>query len=254
MNSKNRLFISIAVILVIVGAMAASFGRSLFMLDIPSVELPSIGITGDSSSSPGAQPEGDHYQSITVTPGTVQNVIATLSRSDSYYRELAVETFWEGGSSSVPVQTWVDNGWSHIRRVLPSGAIRHDLLGRDTLYYWYEGSQQYVQAPADLFSSDLSQRIPTFETVLELDSGSITAAGQEVLEDTLCIRTEVTDPEGSCLERYWVSVDTGLLVRAEREQDGLLVYRMSALSAATTPCPPSAAFSLPDGTVLHSVS
>ena len=254
MNSKNRLFISIAVILVIVGAMAASFGRSLFLLDTPSVVLPGASTGETPGSVSGPQTEGEHYQSVTVTTNTVQNVIATLFRSDSYYRELSVETFWTGGSSSQTVQTWVDGGWSHIRRILPSGAVRHDLLNGDTLYYWYEGAQQYEQAPADRYSGDLSQGIPTYETVLELDLGSITAAGQQVLENVLCIYTEAAAPDGSAAERYWVSTDTGLLVRAEREEAGQLVYRMTALAPVTTPCPPSAAFSLPDGTVLHSVS
>ena len=247
------MFISIAVILVIVGAMAASFGRSLFLLDTPSVVLPSISIGGEAASSSGTHTDNGHYQSVTVTPKTVQNVIATLARADSYYLELSVETFWAGGSSTVPVQTWVDNGWSHIRRTLPSGAVRHDLLGEGTLYYWYESAQQYIKAPAEEYSADLAQRIPTYETVLELEETSISAAEQRVLDDILCIYTEAAAADGST-ERYWVSIDTGLLLCAEREQDGQLVYRMTVRSPVTAPCPPSAAFSLPDGTVLHSVS
>ena len=41
MDPKNRLFIAIAVTVLIVGAMFTSFGRSLFVLNTPSVELPS---------------------------------------------------------------------------------------------------------------------------------------------------------------------------------------------------------------------
>ncbi|MFR6186108.1 MAG: hypothetical protein ACLUJG_11610 [Lawsonibacter sp.] len=33
-----------------------------------------------------------------VTPETVQSIVATLIRPDSYYRELTVETLWSGGS------------------------------------------------------------------------------------------------------------------------------------------------------------
>ena len=41
MDSKNRLLIAVAVTVLIVGAMLTSFGRSLFILRTPAVELPS---------------------------------------------------------------------------------------------------------------------------------------------------------------------------------------------------------------------
>lgn len=95
-----------------------------------------------------------------VTPQTVQSVIRTLERSTSYYWELTVETFWTGGSSATSVQTWVDGGWSHTRQVLPSGLIRHDLISEDTVYYWYEGSSDYLTAPAEGGSADLAPAHP----------------------------------------------------------------------------------------------
>ena len=42
MEPKNRLLIAIAVIVLIAAAMFTSFGRSLFALNTPSVELPSL--------------------------------------------------------------------------------------------------------------------------------------------------------------------------------------------------------------------
>lgn len=114
-----------------------------------------------------------------VTPQTVQSVIRTLERSTSYYWELTVETFWTGGSSATSVQTWVDGGWSHTRQVLPSGLIRHDLISEDTVYYWYEGSSDYLTAPAEGGSADLAQHIPTYETVLDADPEQITGTGYD---------------------------------------------------------------------------
>ena len=247
MDPKNRLFIAIAVTVLIVGAIFTSFGRSLLILNTPSVELPddSSSASGSSSSS-GSQSASDAYQLVSITPETVQNVIGkTLTRSDSYYREMTIETFWEGGSSLVTVQVWVDGGWTHTRMVLPSGAIRHNLVGSDTLYYWYEGSSQWLSAPADDLSADLSQQIPTYETVLEVPQEDITAAGYDMRGETSCIYVEVSKGADS-LSRYWVSVDYGLLVAAEEETDGQLTYRMTAY--APTSCPPDASFSLPDGT------
>ena len=246
MEPKNRLFIAIAVIVLIVGAMFTSFGRSLFTLDTPSVVLPNRGDSSSGGNSSSNSSLSNQYQKVEVTPQTVQDVIATLARSDSYYRESTVETFWEGGSSSISVQVWVNNGWTHSRQVLPSGTVRHDLVGKDILYYWYEGSTQWQSAPADGQSADLSQRLPTYERVLALDPKSITAAGYELRGEVPCVYVEVLSELSGGLERYWVSVDHGLLVAAEAEQDGALTYRMTAY--APLPCPSDASFSLPDGT------
>ena len=254
MEPKNRLAIAIAVIVLIVGAMFTSFGRSLFALNTPSIHLPSLG-----DGSQGGDASQDHagsgqYQRVEVTPATVQSVIATLERSDSYYRELTVETLWGDGSSAIQVQVWADGEWTHSRKVLPSGSIRHDLIGEGTLYYWYEGSQTYRSAPADSLSSDLAQRLPTYETVLELETEHITDAGYETRGDLPCVFVEVTLEEEDVVERYWIGVDSGLLVSAETDHNGQTVYRMTAYSPVTTPCPSNASFQLPDGTTFHSLT
>lgn len=238
-----------AIILLMGVAMFASFGRVLFAADTPEVILPSSsGEPGDASAS-GSQ--GQNYQRVEVTTQTVVGVTATLARPASYYRELTTETFWEGGSSSVQVQVWTDGGWSHSRQTLPSGVVRHDLTGEDTLYYWYDGSSQYKRAPADERSSDLAQRIPTYETVLELEPEDIVAAGYETRGELPCIFVEVRPGGSRQLQRFWISVESGLLVSAETEEDGQLIYRMTAYSPVQTPCPADGSFALPDGEVLH---
>ena len=251
MDSRNRKIIVLAIVLLIAGAMVASFGRSLFALNTPGLVLP------DSSASQG-DPSGsgspsEQYQQVSVNPRTAPAVVATLARPDSYYRELTVETFWAGGSSSVQVQVWADGGWSHSRQVRPSGVIRHDLTGEDTLYYWYEGSSRYETAPADERSSDLAQHIPTYETVVDLPPEEITAAGYVLRGELPCIFVEVQPEDSPLVYQYWVSVDSGLLVSAETLEDGELVYRMTAYSPVQAPCPADAQFRLPDGTVLHTV-
>ncbi len=246
MDSKNRLLIAVAVTVLIVGAMLTSFGRSLFILRTPAVELPSGSSSSPQEETPSGSPSGSgSYQTVAVTPQTVQAIIEyTLHRAESYYRELTIESFWEGGRSSLPVQVWVDGGWTHTRQVLSSGAVRHSLVKEDTLYYWYEGSSQWLSIPASSYAQDLSQRIPTYETVLDLDVDDITSAGYELHGDFPCIYVEVSHDTG-LLARYWVDVDSGLLVAAEEEENGQLTYRMTA--SVLFPCPDDASFSLPDG-------
>lgn len=249
MEQKNRLVIAVAIVALIVGAMFTSFGLNLFALNTPQVVLPSSSAGMADSSLPGTPEQS--YQRVEVTPQTVAGVVATLARPASYCRELTVETFWEGGSASSQVQVWQDGGWSHSRQPLPSGVVRHDLTDGETLYYWYEGSQQYETAPADERSSDLAQHIPTNETVLELDPDDILSAGYENRGELPCILVEVS--RGRTVQRFWISVDNGLLVSAEAEEHGQTVYRMTAYTPVQSPCPPEASFALPDGEVLHTV-
>lgn len=251
MEQKNRLMIVIAIVTLMVVAFAASFGRSLFAARTPEVILPSPGAGSVDISNAGNQEQD--YQRVEVTTQTVTGVIATLARPASYYRELTVETFWTGGSSASQVQVWTDGGWSHCVQTLPSGVVRHDLTGENTLYYWYDGDEQYMTAIADEKSSDLAQHIPTYETVLELEPSEISAAGYELQGELPCISVEVRHPGSGLLQRFWVSVDSGLLVSAESEQDGQLIYRMTAYTPIQSPCPTGASFALPDGEILHSV-
>jgi hypothetical protein len=255
MEQKNRVWIVIAITVLITAAMFASFGRNLITLKAPSVVLPTAGADSSGQSGGSDRPASTLYRPIAITVDTVQDVVATLTRPNSYYRELTVENFWgDGGSNTLTVQFWYDGGWSHSRQVLPSGAIRHDLVGDGTWYYWYDGSQQYETVPADERSADLSQGIPTYETVLTLDKAEIITAAYEQQGGQSCILVEAQRTAPDRLERYWVSVTDGLLVCAELERDGSVVYRMTAYNAITTPCPAAGSFALPNGTVLHSIS
>ena len=249
MEQKNRLYFTVAIVLLILAALLISFGRILFHMDTPSVILPSVSVSQPGDSS-GTGESLSSNQTVSVTPRTVQSVIATLRRTDSYYRELSVEEFWHTGAASTGVQIWVDGGWSHSFRDLPNGAGRHDLVGESEAYYWYNGSTRYETLPADELSADLAQRLPTYETVLELDPDTITAAGYELKNDLPCIYVESVDENSDITRSYWVSVDNGLLSCAELRRSGEVVYRMTS-AAIQSPCPAGAAFKLPDGTVLH---
>lgn len=243
--------IVVAIVALIVAAIFASFGRVLFAAYTPEVILPSSSAgPGDTSGSAGQEL---NYQRVEVTPQTVTGVVATLARPSSYYRELIVETFWTGDSSTAQVQVWADGGWSHSVQTLPSGAVRHDLIGGGAHHYWYNGSQQYQSAPADEKSSDLAQHIPTYETVLELEPEEIVSAGYELRGELPCILIEVQPRASQLLRRFWVSVDSGLLVSAETEEHGQLVYRMTAYTPVQSPCPADGSFSLPNGEILHKV-
>ena len=246
MDPKSKTRIAVLVSVIILAAVFASFGYSILFSQTPSITLPEV--PSDSSGHTSGSGEAPLVQ-VDVTRQTVQAVIAQLARPDSYYRQLTVETFWSGGSSTTTVQTWVNEGYTYVRSALPSGQFRYSLSAGDTLYYWYDGSSTYLTAPADTISPDLAQRIPTYEEVLDLPLRDIADAGYEVRGDQSCIYVETRVDDYGYLERYWISVDSGLLISAETVQDGQVVYSMTAYSPIQTPCPSDVVFALPDGTV-----
>ena len=254
MEQKNRSIIAITVTILILVAMFASFGRNLFIGRNIHVTLPPEDASQSGSASISAEPDpSTEFLRVEVTSQTVQSVIGSLSRNTNYYRELTVNNYWDEASfNTTTVQVWVDNGWSHIKKTLPSGLIRHDLVGDGQVYYWYEGDDNWCTAPADQRDADLAQHIPTYETVLSLDADSITSTGYELQGDLPCIYVEVQSDMAGYAERYWVSVDSGLLVCAEVLEENMVVYSMSALSPIQSPAPVTQeTFTLPDGTVLH---
>ena len=115
------------------------------------------------------------------------------------------------------------------------------------------GSSAWNALPADERSHDLAQHIPTYETVLDLDPDSITETGYELRGPYPCVYVAFQGEDSASVERYWISTDNGLLVSAEREINGELVYRMTAYGQVQIPCPATASFALPDGQVLHMV-
>lgn len=127
--------------------------------------------------------------------------------------------------------------------------MRHTITGEGTAYVWYNSEESVYSAPAGEITADNEQSIPTYEDILELPVEEITAADYRVASGLNCIYVETAETAEGYALRYWVSVDTGLLVAAEKLLDGSPVYRMGAPTVDQT-TPDAAEFTLPDGTVL----
>ena len=251
MDSKNRLAIAIAITCLIVVAMFASFGRSLFLVNIPSVSLAQLNEDTSDGGDSSAQGQDDQFWQVDVTPETVQSIVASLSRPESYYRELTVETYWTGGSHSTSVQFWQDDGWSHTRQVLPSGRCATILpaMKRPTTGMRAQRATLLSRRPVFRRLTSTFPPTRTYLTWIRTPSSRPAMSAGDVWP-CVYLQVQVSD---TVVERYWISTDTGLLVSAEREQNGQLVYRMTAYTQVQTPCPTTASFALPDGTELHTV-
>ena len=64
MDSRNRKIIVLAIVLLIAGAMVASFGRSLFALNTPEVVLPDSSAAQNAPS--GSVSPTEQYQQVAV--------------------------------------------------------------------------------------------------------------------------------------------------------------------------------------------
>lgn len=204
------------------------------------------------SSADNTQQAGDAAVKIEITPQTVQTAIKTLSRPENYVRYLTVESLWSGGSGSIQITATVSGAWTRSDVSQPNGRIRHSITdGKDT-YVWYDSSKTYYSGNAGDISADNEQHIPTYEDLLKLDSNRIAIADYRTFSDDDCIYAETVQDADGYVWKYWVSVSSGLLIGAEKLENGEIIYRMAAQPVSET-VPGSADFTLPDGTCLHSV-
>ena len=251
MEDKKRTVMAVVIIVVVLAAVLYSFFLNLFA-PTPHLELPDPDITQsvDPMGEESGQPEG---VVVEVAPQTVQSLIASLERYESYRRTVAVEYFSAGQSlGTVTVQVWADSGWTRAAPAHSAGAVEHSIVGNGTLWLWYEKGSKVYSGPAAEKTADLSQRLPTYEDVLALDKRNITEAGYEERDGQPCVYVEAKTALNST-ERYWVSVDSGLLVASETEQDGDVVYAMSSRDVVSPLDQREGIFALPDGTVLYTV-
>jgi len=210
------------------------------------ITLPDPNASSDQTMN-STEMENDGLTVVQIAPETVQTAIATLSRPGVYQRTVTVEQFWEGGSGRYEIAVTVCEPWTRTDRTMPDGRVRHTMTGAETAYIWYNNERTIYTAPVGDVPADQEQGIPTYEEILDLPVDSIKSADYRSISDVNCIYVEAED--GEYLLRYWVGVDTGLLVAAEKLLEDATVYRMGSLLVNQAE-PVVGDFTLPDGTVL----
>ena len=243
MEEKNQTVLVVLTAVVIVVAIFSSFGMNLFyngevvFSDAPPVE--------EVSPTPGQEEE---LTRVSVTPQTVQSVVATLTRPESYQRTVTVT--YAGISTPTVSQVLASGGWVRTDTTLPTGTVRHTLVGEETLYLWYSSSRTWTSAPADTDTEDWEGAgIPAYEGILEIDPAQITEASYTTYNGMSCIYVAWSGQDGD-RRSYYISVETGsmgLLVGAQVYREETLVLSMTA-TAAQPPTVTSSTFLLPDGT------
>ena len=250
MEDRKRTALAVVIITVVLAAVLYSFFLNLFA---QTPELVLADPDADRSTEPsGEQNAGQGGLMVGVSTRTVQSLIASLTRYESYSRSVTVEYYDDGQLvGTVSAQVWEDGGWTRSDLTLSSGRVEHTIVGGGQLWLWYDREEAVYSGPAEGLSADLVQRLPTYEAVLALDKDSITAAGYVERDGLPCVFVEAVTPGLNYVERYWISETSGLLVAAETEKDGALIYALFSLEVVSPMEQAAGIFALPDGTQLY---
>lgn len=248
MDKRRLNWITWAVLALAALFVALMLGGSLSRtahITLPSSEPPRDPAAGDGAAAHGS------LTVVEITPETVQAAIASLSRPETYGRSILVEYFWTGGSGQQTLYALVHGPWTRIDRSLGSGQTRVSVTDGQVTYIWYgyDSAAPVATLPAGSISADDEQSVPTYEDILALPAEDILQADYRALEQLRCIYVETAEDEAGYSLQYWVSVDSGLLVQAEKYWRGTLIYRMSAPLVDQAELDASK-FALPDGTAL----
>ena len=244
MKNKRIRLISAAFVVLVVLVVALMFANTLQRP--ASIQLPAEP-TAPGETAGDASAEDERLTVVSVTPETVQAAIATLSRPEVYRRQLSVQQFWSGGDGTVETTVTVKAPWTRADRTLADGRVRHTLTDGETTYIWYDRETAVYTAPAGDITADVEQSIPTYEDILDLPAARIAAADYQVISGVNCIYVETTADDAGYVLRYWVSLDSGLLVAAEKLLEEETVYRMWQTSEEFSPVI-DREFTQPDGT------
>jgi hypothetical protein len=250
MEDRKRTALAAVIIVVVLAAVLYSFSMNLFA---PVPELDLADLDALNSEAPSAQQSGGQGGlMVGVSTQTVQSLIASLNRYESYSRSVTVEYFAAGQmAGTASAQVWSEAGWTRCDLTLSSGRVEHSIMGDGRLWLWYDREAAVYIGPAEDLSADLVQRLPTYEDVLALDKESITSAGYVERDGLPCVFVEAAMPDLGYVERYWISENSGLLMAAEAEKDGELIYTMLSHEVVSPMEQTTGIFTLPDGTQLY---
>ncbi|MDR3149682.1 MAG: hypothetical protein LBT88_06710 [Oscillospiraceae bacterium] len=138
---------------------------------------------------------------VKLTPQNVQDVIASISRPESYLRTYEVILYWNDGSRTETVSV---------------------TLSETTLTV---NDEQIDIAGKTVSEIDLLSRIPAYESVLDVSVDEIRSADYVTLDGVPYIRVRFNGL--MYVHEYFISIESGLLEHAlKRLPSGETVYQM----------------------------
>lgn len=226
------------VIIVAIVILIKAFGSSddSHVIDIPSPVVESGEIVGK-----------DEINRVEVSAETVKAVLETLARAENFSRNYKIKTLWDGGESESSLSYWQKG--SNIRiRITQNKSVRNILVLGNELYVWYDGSSGIFKSK--LAESSVSRELDkfaglvTYEDIMEAPQEDILSASYDMHSGQPCIVADYKSGELNYVNRIFVSIDSGLLLAAEKYDGDTLVYSMEFVSIDLS-TPPNDVFAIP---------
>ena len=190
------------------------------------------------AASPAPSPvRAPELEIIAVTPDTVQTVLRTLSRADSYSRTLTVQRFWSSGSSVSTIDIWA-RGELHRIAIRSGGRnrVKNILLSGSEKWIWYSDSLHAFSSAAAEAEADRWETLYTYERIETLEPQSIFSADFVEFNGENCIFVHFQDSVLPYESLCYISCDTGLLMGEDMYDGNSLIYSMrSTLPDISTP-------------------
>ncbi len=228
MKSRKSRWITPALIIPVV-ALAVIFLFYDTAGETAPVVLPTP-VTGEENiTNPNGQ-DGDGFTIASITNETVQAVVSTLERAESYTRTVQVENFWSTGSSATNSECYI-LGDNALIQTKTDSETRFDLITNGEHYVWYDKQSGFFSkqlADESKFVADNFSHMITYEELLKVSPEAISEAAYQKYNGFDCVFAEFTSGNLGYITRVFVSVDTGLLIGAERYDGETLVYRMTS--------------------------
>jgi len=234
-----------ALLLVVLLLLAWGGRRRSQGIVLPESQSDNAGVDGEGGES--------RLNTVAITPETVRPAVSALSRPTAYSRSQTVETFWSGGSGQSLSQVYVSGGQTRLDTQLADGSVRHmvvaDLEGGSAAGVWYDDETDWKLLRSPDLTADMAGRMLSYETVRDLPVETIAMADYRERDGLSCVYVETIEDGEGYVDRYWVSVDSGLLHAAERLWNGNLIYRFTT-GAPEVAAQDESLFQLPDGGTL----
>lgn len=254
-NNKQR-HVMTTPLLAALGALALVIALFFsFYLSTSAYRSEESGITlsSEQSTAPVVSQSGelpasnDALQGVDIRTDNVQRVIASLYRPKAY-SYMVQNTLYEGKTAirTLTRRQYFKQEVCRTDEINENGNAQRTTIHKgEQIYAWESGSSSYYTGKVGSFTDEDSAMIPSYQTILSLNSDQITAVEQSNLAYEPCIRVDTIQGEYRTI--YYVSTISGLLVRADILKGDTMV-RQCLISSLSTTAPPDSFFHLPDGT------
>jgi len=252
MSTKRIMIITVIGITIIAAALSVILLISYLNREVVEVALPDTPVATEPTAGNGT----DALGRVEVNRDTVQAVVSSFARPDSYSRDVWIESYWESGQAVYNIKVSVADGMTSLLAVPQIGAEKRIIVTPDALYIWYKGDRQPFiggagSAGDDSREADEWQMMITYEDILELNKYDIIDAGYTQYDGADCVFAVYLSPMLGNTTTYFVSLGLGLVIAAdEHDKAGTLIYSMRAGQCAIGEVDPEA-FILPDGSDLR---